>query len=51
MELEYYFRKHLFNAKQEQKEQETQKAKSKMAAINQTVSIITLNVNGLNSPI
>lgn len=48
----------LFNTKEssrqgteEQKTLETQKTKSKIADVNPGISIITLNVSGLNSPI
>ena len=46
----------LYKGKQKQREEETmamknQRAKDKMAVVSPYISIITLNINGLNSPI
>ena len=56
--LKCYFRKYSFRVKEsserekeEQNRHKAQKTKSKMADVNSTISIITLNVNGLNNPI
>lgn len=56
--LKLYIKKYSLNAKEssrreteEQEKDMRQKAKSKMADVNPTTSILTLNVSGLKNPI